>query len=118
MRSNQRSKARTSRNHATAVCVEPKEAIGIYVTGELSRLLQNSDRRLKVTLRGFPAYFVFLGRHLPPVRQVTALPAVELHRNVVVAAWTSTSVVRLGFHCVGPLLQICLRRSQHCYLSQ
>ena len=70
-----------------------------------------------VTLRGFPAYFVFLGRHLPPVRQVTALPAVELHRNVVVAAWTGTSVVRLGFHCVGPLLQVCLRRSQYCYLA-
>ena len=71
-----------------------------------------------VTLRGFPAYLVFLGRYLPPVRHVTAVSAVELRRNVVVAAWASTSVVRLGFHCVGPLLQICLRRSQYCYLSQ
>ena len=62
-----------------------------------------------VTLRGFPAYCEFLGRHLPPVRHVTAVSAVELRRNVVVAAWASTSVVRLGFHCVGPLLQICLR---------
>ena len=69
-----------------------------------------------VTLRGFPAYFVFLGHHLPPVRHVTAVSAVELRRNVVVAAWASTSV-DLSFHCVAPLLQICLRRSQHCYLG-
>jgi len=111
MRSNQRSKARTSRNHATAVCVEPKEAIGIYVTGGAFEASSKFSQALKmVTLRGFLAYFVFLGSHLPPVRHVTAVSAVELRRNVVVAAWASTSVVRLGFHCVGPLLQICLRR--------
>ena len=62
-----------------------------------------------VTLRGFPAYLVILGLQLPPVRHVTALSAVELHRNVVVAAWASTSIVHLGIHCVGPLLQIRLR---------
>ena len=57
-------------------------------------------------LRGFPAYLVILGLQLTPVRHVTALSAVELHRNVVVAAWASTSVIHLGFHCLGPLRQI------------
>jgi hypothetical protein len=60
--------------------------------------LSGNARAICCDLSRYPVWLVLFMRLVTPIRHVTALPAVEVLRNVVVTSWADTPIVVFRFH--------------------